>query len=102
MSCIGCMLELKIKWLIFRAAEKGITILNEVGLDPGIDHLLAMECFDEVHQAGGKVESFISFCGGEYDYCMRCVPAFFKPTQTPIFSDFVLTLVIKQAVQKKL
>ncbi|PNF15026.1 hypothetical protein B7P43_G17219 [Cryptotermes secundus] len=47
-----------------RAAEKGITILNEVGLDPGIDHLLAMECFDEVHQAGGKVESFISFCGG--------------------------------------
>lgn len=53
---------------------KGITILNEVGLDPGIDHLLAMECFDEVHQAGGKVESFISFCGGEYDYCIWCVP----------------------------
>jgi Saccharopine dehydrogenase and related proteins len=48
--------------------------LNEVGLDPGIDHLLAMECFDEVHQAGGKVESFISFCGGEYDYCIWCVP----------------------------
>jgi len=51
--------------------------LNEVGLDPGIDHLLAMECFDEVHQAGGKVESFVSFCGGEYDYCLQCVPAFF-------------------------
>ena len=49
----------------FRAKEKGITILNEVGLDPGIDHLLAMECFDEVHQAGGKVESFISYCGGK-------------------------------------
>ncbi|XP_021922979.1 alpha-aminoadipic semialdehyde synthase, mitochondrial isoform X2 [Zootermopsis nevadensis] len=47
-----------------RAVEKGITILNEVGLDPGIDHLLAMECFAEVHQAGGKVESFISYCGG--------------------------------------
>ncbi|PSN46751.1 Alpha-aminoadipic semialdehyde synthase [Blattella germanica] len=47
-----------------RAMQKGITILNEVGLDPGIDHLLAMECFDEVHQAGGKVESFISYCGG--------------------------------------
>jgi alpha-aminoadipic semialdehyde synthase len=56
--------------LISRAAEKGITILNEVGLDPGIDHLLAMECFDEVHQAGGKVESFISFCGGKCDCYM--------------------------------
>jgi len=73
-----------------------------VGLDPGIDHLLAMECFDEVHQAGGKVESFISFCGGEYDYCTWCVPAFFKHMKTPIFLDFILTLVMKQAVQKKL
>jgi alpha-aminoadipic semialdehyde synthase len=51
--------------LISRAVQKGITILNEVGLDAGIDHLLAMECFDEVHQAGCKFESFISYCGGE-------------------------------------
>lgn len=41
-----------------------MTILNEVGLDPGIDHLLAMECFDQIHEAGGKVDSFISYCGG--------------------------------------
>ncbi|CAH1390157.1 unnamed protein product [Nezara viridula] len=47
-----------------RAVQAGITIVNEVGLDPGIDHLLAMECIDEVHLAGGKVESFISYCGG--------------------------------------
>ncbi|GLH05076.1 Alpha-aminoadipic semialdehyde synthase, mitochondrial [Gryllus bimaculatus] len=47
-----------------RAVQAGVTVVNEVGLDPGIDHLLAMECFDEVHQAGGKVESFISYCGG--------------------------------------
>ncbi|XP_073974901.1 lysine ketoglutarate reductase/saccharopine dehydrogenase [Rhodnius prolixus] len=47
-----------------RAVEAGITVINEVGLDPGIDHLLAMECIDEVHQAGGKVESFESYCGG--------------------------------------
>ncbi|PBC30496.1 alpha-aminoadipic semialdehyde synthase, mitochondrial [Apis cerana] len=44
------------------AAE--VTILNEIGLDPGIDHLLALECFDNVKQAGGKIESFISWCGG--------------------------------------
>ena len=46
------------------AAEAGITVVNEVGLDPGIDHFLAMECFDDVHTGGGKVESFVSFCGG--------------------------------------
>ena len=39
-------------------------MVNEVGLDPGLDHLLAMDCFDEVHQAGGKVMSFVSYCGG--------------------------------------
>lgn len=38
---------------MLRAVEAGITVINEVGLDPGIDHLLAMECIDEVHQAGG-------------------------------------------------
>lgn len=30
------------------AVEAGITVVNEVGLDPGIDHLLALECFNEV------------------------------------------------------
>ena len=30
------------------AMEAGVTVVNEVGADPGIDHLLAMECFDEV------------------------------------------------------
>jgi alpha-aminoadipic semialdehyde synthase len=47
-----------------RAQEAGVTVLNEVGLDPGIDHLLAIECFDDVRQAGGKIESFVSWCGG--------------------------------------
>ena len=40
----------------------GITMLNEVGLDPGIDHMLAMECFDEVHGKGGKVSAHLDFC----------------------------------------
>ncbi|OQR79277.1 alpha-aminoadipic semialdehyde synthase [Tropilaelaps mercedesae] len=47
------------------AAEKAnITVLNEVGLDPGIDHMLAMECFNQVRLNGGKITSFVSFCGG--------------------------------------
>lgn len=41
-----------------------MTIVNEVGLDPGIDHLLAMECIDQIHEEGGKIDSFISYCGG--------------------------------------
>ncbi|XP_008199174.2 alpha-aminoadipic semialdehyde synthase, mitochondrial isoform X1 [Tribolium castaneum] len=46
------------------AVDAGITVLNEVGLDPGIDHLLALECIQEVQQAGGRITSFESFCGG--------------------------------------
>ena len=37
------------------AQAAGITVMNEVGVDPGIDHMLAMECFDEVKAHGGKV-----------------------------------------------
>ena len=47
-----------------RAEAAGVTILNEVGLDPGIDHLLALEVFDDIRQAGGRIESFVSWCGG--------------------------------------
>ena len=37
------------------AKEAGVTLFNEIGLDPGIDHMLAMQCIDEVHDKGGKV-----------------------------------------------
>jgi saccharopine dehydrogenase (NADP+, L-glutamate forming) len=46
------------------AKEAGITVMNEIGLDPGIDHLSAVLTIDEVHKAGGKVLSFLSYCGG--------------------------------------
>ena len=38
-----------------KACEAGISMVNEVGLDPGIDHMLAVQCFDEVQRKGGKV-----------------------------------------------
>jgi alpha-aminoadipic semialdehyde synthase len=38
--------------------------MNEIGLDPGIDHLTAMKLFDEVKEKGGQITSFISWCGG--------------------------------------
>lgn len=43
--------------------EKGIIILNELGLDPGIDHMSAMRIIDHIHSKGGKVEEFYSICG---------------------------------------
>ncbi|KAF5278354.1 hypothetical protein FQA39_LY05843 [Lamprigera yunnana] len=46
------------------AVNAGITILNEVGLDPGIDHLLALECMHSARSLGGIITSFESFCGG--------------------------------------
>jgi saccharopine dehydrogenase (NADP+, L-glutamate forming) len=46
------------------AKEAGITVMNEIGVDPGVDHLSAVLTIDEVHKAGGKILSFKSYCGG--------------------------------------
>jgi len=46
------------------ARKAGILILNELGLDPGIDHMEAMRVIHEVREKGGQILSFISFCGG--------------------------------------
>ncbi len=46
------------------AEAKGLVFLNEIGLDPGIDHMSAMRIIDDVHARGGKIRHFRSFCGG--------------------------------------
>lgn len=45
------------------AVRAGIIILNEIGLDPGIDHMSAMRIIDHIHHKGGRVEAFYSICG---------------------------------------
>jgi saccharopine dehydrogenase-like NADP-dependent oxidoreductase len=45
------------------AKKAGIILLNEIGLDPGIDHMSAMKIIDHIHSRGGKVEEFYSFTG---------------------------------------
>ncbi len=45
------------------AKEAGVIILNEIGLDPGIDHMSAMRIIDKVHAKGGTVDEFYSLCG---------------------------------------
>ena len=44
--------------------ENGLLFMNEVGLDPGIDHMSAMKVIDEIKEKGGKMLLFESFCGG--------------------------------------
>lgn len=46
------------------AKENNLILMNEIGLDPGIDHMSAMKIIDEVHDQGGKMILFESFCGG--------------------------------------
>ncbi|KAI0704764.1 saccharopine dehydrogenase [Earliella scabrosa] len=44
--------------------KAGIVVMNEIGLDPGVDHLYAIKTIDEVHEKGGKIKEFHSYCGG--------------------------------------
>jgi saccharopine dehydrogenase-like NADP-dependent oxidoreductase len=46
------------------AKAAGIVILNEVGVDPGIDHMSAMQIIHKVQEASGRIDGFMSYCGG--------------------------------------
>ena len=54
-----------------QAQKQGVILLNEIGLDPGIDHMSAMKVIDDIKDKGGVIKSFKSYCGGlvapEYD-----------------------------------
>ncbi|KAH7333929.1 Saccharopine dehydrogenase-domain-containing protein [Rhizoctonia solani] len=47
-----------------RAIEADVLLLNEIGLDPGIDHCGAMEMRDRFERQGKRIVSFVSWCGG--------------------------------------
>jgi saccharopine dehydrogenase-like NADP-dependent oxidoreductase len=46
------------------AKANNLIFMNEIGLDPGIDHMSAMKVIDEIRDQGGKLILFESFCGG--------------------------------------
>ncbi len=54
----------EMKALDTEAKKKGLVFMNEIGLDPGIDHMSAMQVIDRIKDAGGKMLLFESFCGG--------------------------------------
>ncbi len=47
-----------------QAKENNLVFMNEIGLDPGIDHMSAMKVIDEIKEKGGEIILFESFCGG--------------------------------------
>jgi len=77
------------------AKAAGICIMNEIGLDPGIDHLSAMQIIDEVHANGEKIEAFVSWCGGipapdDNDNPPSSNPMFYKFSWNPKGAILVL------------
>lgn len=61
----------EIRQLDAEARQKGLLLMNELGLDPGIDHLSAMKIIHELQAKGAEITSFKSYTGGliapEYD-----------------------------------
>ncbi|OIP01033.1 MAG: saccharopine dehydrogenase [Bacteroidetes bacterium CG2_30_33_31] len=47
-----------------KAIEAGIGLYNELGVDPGIDHMSAMKVINEIQADGGKLTAFFSSTGG--------------------------------------
>jgi len=45
-------------------AAKDLLFLCEMGLDPGIDHMSAMQLISDIRNQGGTIHSFLSHCGG--------------------------------------
>ncbi len=62
--CTTSYISNEMKALNDEAQKAGIILLNECGVDPGIDHMSAMKIIDEVHNNNGKIVSFTSFTGG--------------------------------------
>lgn len=67
------------------AIDKGVTLINESGLDPGIDHLLTHILVDEANKAGvlgkGNEIEFVSYCGG---FPAEPTPFTYKFSWTPL------------------
>ncbi len=54
----------ELKALDANAKKKGLIFMNEIGLDPGIDHMSALQIIDGIRAKGGKMLLFESFTGG--------------------------------------
>jgi saccharopine dehydrogenase-like NADP-dependent oxidoreductase len=74
----------EMKALNSAAIDKGVILLNEVGLDPGIDHMLIMKAVDSIQSRGGIVTEIISLCGGLPDPVAGDNPLKYKISWSPM------------------
>jgi saccharopine dehydrogenase (NADP+, L-glutamate forming) len=65
------------------AIAAGISIVNEVGLDPGIDHMLIMKFIDSIYGRGGTITELVSLCGGLPDPVAADNPLRYKFSWSP-------------------
>lgn len=54
----------EIRRLDGEARRRGVLLLNECGLDPGIDHMMAVDVIRRVERQGGRIVSFVSYGSG--------------------------------------
>lgn len=54
----------QMKELDLEVKNNNLIFMNEIGLDPGIDHMSAMKIINDIKARGGKIISFKSYCGG--------------------------------------
>ena len=66
------------------AKEKGLTFLNELGADPGIDHMNGMRSIDKIRKKGGELVAFTSYCGSLVAPESNDNPWFYKFTWSPM------------------
>ncbi len=73
----------EIRELNIEATRKNLLILMECGLDPGLDHMSAMRIIDRIHDKGGKISLFRSWCGGQISEQTDANPWCYKFTWNP-------------------
>lgn len=73
-----------IKALDERAQQAGVILLNEMGVDPGIDHMSIMAMLDQFQTEGKRVKSLKSFCGGIPYQLINQNPLNYKASWSPI------------------
>lgn len=62
--CTSSYVSADMRKLHDEAVKKGVIMINECGVDPGLDHMSARKLIDQIHDAGGKIINFTSMCGG--------------------------------------
>ena len=66
-----------------QAKSKGLIFLNEMGLDPGIDHMTAMQLIDKLRHNGAAIRAFESYTGGLMAPASESGPWKYKFTWNP-------------------